>query len=285
MKRRAFRAADPGALAEVVARGLGSSTEEARTLVSRGAVYLRGRRQRDAALSVAAGTEVLVVLEEGGRSSTAPLPAVPPLRVLHEDDQVLAVDKPAGLPAQPTPGRRHQPPAPRLDAPRPRRRAGAPAGSRHHRGDGPRQVPGRDLGARGELPDRGRQEAVPRRHDARAPRRRHLHLAPRARSPPARPVAGPPARRARGRDPLPAARGRGGPRARGALAAHRTHAPDPRPPRRARCSHRRRPALRRPGGAAGRAASDARCCTPTSSSCRTRAPARRSVSWHRFPRT
>jgi 23S rRNA pseudouridine1911/1915/1917 synthase len=27
-----------------------------------------------------------------------------PLRVLHEDDQLLAVDKPAGLPAQPTPG-------------------------------------------------------------------------------------------------------------------------------------------------------------------------------------
>ena len=104
MKRRSFRAAEPGALAEVVARGLGSSMEEARTLVSRGAVYLRGRRQRDEALSVATGTEVLVVLEESGRSSTAPLPAVPPLRVLHEDDQVLAVDKPAGLPAQPTPG-------------------------------------------------------------------------------------------------------------------------------------------------------------------------------------
>jgi 23S rRNA pseudouridine1911/1915/1917 synthase len=104
VKRRAFPAAEPGALAEVVARGLGSSMEEARTLVSRGAVYLRGRRQRDAALSVAAGTEVLVVLEEGGRSSTAPLTAGPPLRVLHEDNQVLAVDKPAGLPAQPTPG-------------------------------------------------------------------------------------------------------------------------------------------------------------------------------------
>jgi 23S rRNA pseudouridine1911/1915/1917 synthase len=72
--------------------------------VSRGAVYLRGRRQRDPALEVAAGTQVLVVLEEGGRSSTAPLPAHAPLRVLHEDDHLLAVDKPAGLAAQPTPG-------------------------------------------------------------------------------------------------------------------------------------------------------------------------------------
>jgi len=104
VKRRAFRSIDAGTLLEVVARGLGSSMEEARTLVSRGAVYVLGRRQRDEARSVAPGTEVLVVLEEAGRSSTAPLPTVPPLRVLHEDAQILAVDKPAGLPAQPTPG-------------------------------------------------------------------------------------------------------------------------------------------------------------------------------------
>ena len=104
MKRRAFRTIDAGTLSEVVARGLGSSMEEARTLVTRGAVYVRGRRQRDPGLSVAPATEVLVVLEEAGRSSTAPLPPAAPLRVLHEDEQVLAVDKPAGLPAQPTPG-------------------------------------------------------------------------------------------------------------------------------------------------------------------------------------
>ena len=104
MRRRAFRSAGAGALVEVVARGLGCSVEEARTLVNRGAVYLRGRRQREAALAVASGAEVLVVLEEGGRSSTAPEPAPTELRVLHEDADVLAVDKPAGLPAQPTPG-------------------------------------------------------------------------------------------------------------------------------------------------------------------------------------
>ena len=104
MKRRAFRSAGPGALAEVVAAGLGCSPDEARTLVARGAVYLRGRRQREAALPVPSGAEVLVVLEEGGRSSVAPEPASAPLRVLHEDADLLAVDKPAGLPAQPTPG-------------------------------------------------------------------------------------------------------------------------------------------------------------------------------------
>ena len=104
MKRRAFRSTGTDALADVVARGLGWSREDARTLVTRGAVYLRGRRQRDPAFVVAPGTEVLVVLEEAGRSSTAPLSTPEPLRVLHEDAEVLAVNKPAGLPAQPTPG-------------------------------------------------------------------------------------------------------------------------------------------------------------------------------------
>jgi len=104
VKRRAFRSAGAGPLADVVARGLGCSREEASTLVSRGAVYLRGRRQRDASLAVAPGIEVLVVLEEAGRSSISPLPPAGQLRVLHEDAEVLVVDKPAGLAAQPTPG-------------------------------------------------------------------------------------------------------------------------------------------------------------------------------------
>ena len=104
MKRRAFRASGSGPLAEAVARGLGCPPDEARALVTRGAVYLRGRRQRDPSLVVPPDSEVLVVLEEAGRSSTEPLPTPPPLRILHEDDQVLAVDKPAGLAAQPTPG-------------------------------------------------------------------------------------------------------------------------------------------------------------------------------------
>ena len=104
MKRRVFRASGSGPLAGTVARGLGCSADEARALVSRGAVYLRGRRQRDPSLVVPADSEVLVVLEEAGRSSTGPEPTPPPLRILHEDDRVLAVDKPAGLAAQPTPG-------------------------------------------------------------------------------------------------------------------------------------------------------------------------------------
>lgn len=104
MKRRTFQTDTAGPLDETVARGLACPLDEARTLVARGAVYVRGRRQREASLAVPAGSPVLVVLEERGRSSTAPEAPLPPLRVLHEDPDVLVVDKPPGLPAQPTPG-------------------------------------------------------------------------------------------------------------------------------------------------------------------------------------
>ena len=104
MKRRAFQAAAAGTLEAAVAEGLGCSLDHARTLVERGAVYVRGRRQREAARAVAPGSPVLVVLEERGRPSGESPPAAPPLRVLHEDADLLAVDKPPGLPAQPTPG-------------------------------------------------------------------------------------------------------------------------------------------------------------------------------------
>ncbi len=104
MKRRAFQTRAAGPLAGGVAAGLGCTLDEARTLVARGAVYVRGRRQRDPAAGVPADCPILVVLEEAGRASTAPLLAAAPLRVLHEDRQLLAVDKPPGLPAQPTPG-------------------------------------------------------------------------------------------------------------------------------------------------------------------------------------
>lgn len=46
------------------------------------------------------GQRVRAVLEEAGqRPSEAPAP----LRILHEDDWLLAVDKPAGLASQATP--------------------------------------------------------------------------------------------------------------------------------------------------------------------------------------
>lgn len=90
---------------EAVAAELGLSTGEARRLVEVGAVYLVGRRCRDPEARPRAGQVVAVVLEEGGRSPLA-APAVPPtLAILFEDAELIAVDKPSGLTAQPTEGR------------------------------------------------------------------------------------------------------------------------------------------------------------------------------------
>ena len=104
MKRRAFRTGAAGPLAASVAEGLGCALDEARVLVRRGAVHVRGRRAQDPGRVVPADTPILVVLEEHGRASAEDEAPPPPLRVLHEDADLLAVDKPPGLPAQPTPG-------------------------------------------------------------------------------------------------------------------------------------------------------------------------------------
>ena len=108
MKRRTFRAegARVGrAVADAVASELGMPATEARKLVDVGAVYVSGRRSRDAQARLTAGQVVMVVLEEAGQSPLAEAPAAPVLRVLYEDADVIAVDKPAGVTAQPTEGR------------------------------------------------------------------------------------------------------------------------------------------------------------------------------------
>jgi 23S rRNA pseudouridine1911/1915/1917 synthase len=109
MKRRTFRVEPPHegrALGEALAAALGLPREEAERLVGVGAVYVAGRRSRDAKLRLRAGQVVMVVLEEAGQSTleAAPGPAGGP-RVLYEDAELIAVDKPAGLTAQPTVGR------------------------------------------------------------------------------------------------------------------------------------------------------------------------------------
>ena len=85
---------------------LALSAADAAALVQRGAVYLSGKRASASGLLVKAGDKVLVVLEESGRSVLLP-EATLALRVLFQDGHLLAVDKPAGLPAQATPGGAH----------------------------------------------------------------------------------------------------------------------------------------------------------------------------------
>lgn len=107
MKRRSFRVAQAGqALAQAVAAELGVAEAEARRLIEVGAVYLAGRRCREPGLRLEVGQAVMVVLEEGGRSVLEPaVQEAAALRVLYEDAELVAVDKPAGVPTQPTPGR------------------------------------------------------------------------------------------------------------------------------------------------------------------------------------
>lgn len=105
MKRRVLVVEQPSRVEAVVRAGLSLLPAAAQALVARGAVYVDGKRARDAAARVAPGARVLVVLEEGGEPVTAPAPKPAPLEVLFEDDDVLVVNKPAGVTAQPTPGR------------------------------------------------------------------------------------------------------------------------------------------------------------------------------------
>jgi 23S rRNA pseudouridine1911/1915/1917 synthase len=104
VRRRTFQNGQEGLLQDAVAAALGLPISQARSIIERGAVYIRGRRQRSPIQPVAAGLTVSVVLEEAGRSALTPTAPPSALRVLFEDELLLAVDKPAGLPAQPTPG-------------------------------------------------------------------------------------------------------------------------------------------------------------------------------------
>jgi 23S rRNA pseudouridine1911/1915/1917 synthase len=106
VKRRLLEvsASEAGPLLPVLVARLSVSSVDAEALVQRGAVYLGGKRLGTVRMQLRAGDKVLVVLEESGRSVLAPEKEPLPLHVLFEDGYLLAVDKPAGLPAQATPG-------------------------------------------------------------------------------------------------------------------------------------------------------------------------------------
>jgi 23S rRNA pseudouridine1911/1915/1917 synthase len=85
--------ADEVLLAFLVRRGA-ISEELARTAIARGGAFVGSERVRDPRAPVCAGDRVELTLRA---------PALPPLgreRILHLDDLVLAVDKPAGIAAQ-----------------------------------------------------------------------------------------------------------------------------------------------------------------------------------------
>src|SRR5689334_12095625 len=103
MKRRSFRAERDGEILDVLRAGLSIDEAAASAFVQAGAVYVDGRRCRGADVRVRAGQTVMVVTEERGRAASEQSSESPfELRVLFEDEHVLAVDKPAGITAQPT---------------------------------------------------------------------------------------------------------------------------------------------------------------------------------------
>ena len=84
----------------IAARGA-ISRGAARRAIDEGGVFLDGRRCKVAGKPIRAGYTVHVNLEEGGRVPDAVEP-LGPERLLFSDPHLLAVDKPAGVPAQAT---------------------------------------------------------------------------------------------------------------------------------------------------------------------------------------
>jgi 23S rRNA pseudouridine1911/1915/1917 synthase len=84
----------------IAARG-GISRGEARRALEQGGVFLDGRRCKIAGRLVHPGQQIVVNLAEGGRTAGPPAP-LERARLLYADEHLAAVDKPAGVPAQPT---------------------------------------------------------------------------------------------------------------------------------------------------------------------------------------
>src|SRR5688572_33445956 len=98
MPPRKFRTsrADAGVpLAEFLAARLGEPKARAVARVAAGGVYVADRRARDPELRLATRQTIVVHDEK---------PPAKGWRVIHEDDDVLVVDKPPGLPSQATRG-------------------------------------------------------------------------------------------------------------------------------------------------------------------------------------
>ena len=103
--RRLSLSVEPGDAGEridrfIAARG-GISRGEARRALDAGSVFLEGRRCKVAGRLVWPGQRVMVNLEEGGRAAALPAP-LDRARLVYADADLVAVDKPAGVPAQPT---------------------------------------------------------------------------------------------------------------------------------------------------------------------------------------
>lgn len=102
MKRHTTTLSAAQALTSAVEAVAQVSAARAQELVRAGAVYVNGRRAHAVDAQVGAGA-VVTVMEGAGGEVSAPHRAAPALEVLFEDDEVLVVNKPPGVLAQPAP--------------------------------------------------------------------------------------------------------------------------------------------------------------------------------------
>lgn len=96
-------AADPAALVPLLMARLQLSQGAARALVSQGAVFLGGQRCLQEGAAVPLGAPLRVFLPDAGPVAALGAPGAPSIPIIYEDDDLLVVDKPAGLLSQPGP--------------------------------------------------------------------------------------------------------------------------------------------------------------------------------------
>lgn len=103
MKRRTYEVEQPSTLARSLEETLPESRALAEQRVRGGTVFVDGKRVKDPSHRVTTGQKVSVVLEASGATTESPRAPPPAVTILFEDDEVLVVNKPPGLAAQPTP--------------------------------------------------------------------------------------------------------------------------------------------------------------------------------------
>ena len=86
-----------------LARMFGLSRAKSAELVADGRVLLDGEVPRKSE-RVRSGSLLEVTIPDAAPGDTAPAEPVPGMRVVHDDEDIVVVDKPAGVAAHPSPG-------------------------------------------------------------------------------------------------------------------------------------------------------------------------------------
>jgi 23S rRNA pseudouridine1911/1915/1917 synthase len=103
MKKKSIDIVETGMASSAVQDLMQMNPGQALALIQQGSVYAQGKRLKNDC-ELAPGSRITVVVEERGQSTASPLRDRVELDVLHEDHQLIVVNKPAGMVTQPTEG-------------------------------------------------------------------------------------------------------------------------------------------------------------------------------------